>query len=191
MNDGDRRDASKWIGSIITGIGVAITAGWIGIVKTQPDTSHRDIVDLWLIVGMLVAVVGLVLLGSAYWRAGGEGVRVVHAAWGVPHHGFVDVTATVRAHVRNGTLNVHASNDELVGGPHNDPVVGKQKYLVVQWAYKGKGKPQAAWAEDDTAVLPLGPNYVSLEEMATPMITFADFKVAAAARPRKPSGKKA
>jgi hypothetical protein len=134
-------------------------------------------------------LLGLLLLGSAYVGRDREGVRVVHAAWGVRNKGFVDVTAVVRGHVRDGGLRIHASNDELVGGTHNDPFVGDKKFLVLQWAHNGKAQPQAAWKEDDTAVLPLSSDYERLEEMATPMLTKDDFKLASEARPDKPSRK--
>lgn len=67
MDQASRRDACKWSGSVVTALGLTITAGRIEIVRTQPDTSHRRLIDVWLFAGILILGAGLFLM-SLGWR---------------------------------------------------------------------------------------------------------------------------
>lgn len=67
MDQASRRDACKWSGSVVTTVGLAMTAGWIGLVSGQPDSSHRHLIDVWLITGVLVFVAGAFIM-SLGWR---------------------------------------------------------------------------------------------------------------------------
>lgn len=147
------------------------TAGWAwSWFRGNPIAGLFIVGGLWLLAEIALAVRQKRLLAKPDATDGGA--RVVRAMWGHPNYGFkTDVTLAVRHNVKDGKLRMHASNDELVGGPQNDPLPGIPKMLVIQWALNGKGMGNDVWSEDDDVVLPLPPDHVGPHNAATPTVT--------------------
>jgi hypothetical protein len=99
-----------------------------------------------------------------------RGVIVDGAAWGRDGVTFRIVTPVVRSAIdrKSRSLRIRASNDDLVGGVHNDPCPGIEKELRIQWAYNGNKRPEARFCEGDTARLPLPKHYVPCDLSPVP-----------------------
>jgi GT2 family glycosyltransferase len=83
-----------------------------------------------------------------------EGLQVISASYGVDDDNKLDVTARIRALVRDNSLDIIVNNSTLT--PGKNPFRGKKKVLSVQYVYEGGRKELVQRDEKDWLIIGQG-----------------------------------